>query len=109
MRIKFDDVNKVVIAEGYCKGRKVKAVAICDSADTYDKTFGEELAVAKYNYKETAAKIRCHESNIKSMKQEIASLMARINDEQKIINNLAVKLNATNDVANKIISAHYGK
>lgn len=109
MRIKFDDVNKVVIAEGYCKGRKVKAVAICNSADTYDKTFGEELAVAKYNYKETATKIRCHESDIRYMKQEIASLMARIADKEKIIDNLTIKLNTTNDVANKIISAHYGK
>ena len=43
------------------------------------------------------------------MKQEIASLMARIADEERIIGNLGEKLNETNEVANEIINAHYNK
>lgn len=109
MRIKFDDVNKVVIAEGYVKGRRVKAIAVCAPDDAYDKKFGEQLALAKYSYKETLTKIKCHESNIKSMKQEIASLMACIADEERIISSLDEKLNKTNEVANEIINAHYSK
>ena len=46
MRINFDDVNKAVIAEGYVKGRRVKAIAVCASDDTYDKKFGEQLVLA---------------------------------------------------------------
>lgn len=109
MRIKFDDVNKAVIAEGYVKGRRVKAIAVCAPDDAYDKKFGEQLALAKYGYKEILTKIKCHESNIKSMKQEIASLMACIADEERIINNLGEKLNKTNEIANEIINAHYNK
>ena len=87
MRIKFDERNKAVIAEGYVNGRKVRAISVCSADDTYDKEFGSELVLAKYKYREALAKIKCHEATIKNARAEIARLMAVVENEKNIINN----------------------
>lgn len=107
MRIKFDDNNRAVIADGYVNGRRVKAVTVCSAEDTYDRNFGEKLVMAKYKYRETLAKIKSHESEIKTANAEIARLMATIENEKRIIEALGVKLSETNDVANAIIAEKY--
>ena len=109
MRIKFDERNKAVIAEGYVSGRKVRAISVCSADDTYDKEFGSELVLAKYKYREALAKIKCHETAIKNARAEIARLMAVVENEKNIIKGLDLKAVKFNDKANEIIENKYNK
>lgn len=109
MRIKFDEKNKAVIAEGYVNGRRVRAVSVCSNEDTFDRDFGSALVLTKYKYREALAKIKNHEANIKNANAEIARLMAVIENEKNIINSLNSKVSTLNDKANEIIENKYNK
>jgi len=67
MKIKFDKKNKVTIADGYYKGKKIRAVAVCHPEDTFDEEFGSDLVKRKYKIKQDFIKMNLHESYIKKL------------------------------------------
>lgn len=107
MKVKIDEKNRAVIAEGYYHGRHIKGVSICSKDDEFDKDFGEKLAISKYNYRETLAKIKAHEQEIKWRKATIARLIAEIDNEKNIVSALGGKLVMLNEQANSIIDEYY--
>jgi len=96
MKIVVDKKNKAVIATGWYKSHKIRAVAVCHPEDTFDVDFGIELVTKKYKIKEKYVKMNIHESYMKSLDAECKWLKKEYDSEDKIINNLDI------DIQNKI-------
>lgn len=67
MKIFVDRKNKVVVAKGSVKGKKIKAVSRCNVDDTFDEKFGVEYTTKKYAVKESMAKADCHVKYVKAL------------------------------------------
>ena len=92
MRVKIDKPNKVVIAEKYFKGKKIRAIARCKEEDMFDEDFGEELAEKKLEIKIISYKIKLHQDRIKEFNHVIKWIDTQIKGDEKLIDILHNKL-----------------
>lgn len=91
MKIVVDKENKVVIARGTCKGKIIKAVAVCKEQN-FDENFGKELAKKKYKIKEKYTKMRWHESEIAKLKKQIKSMTEVLSEHNRCADAIDKKL-----------------
>ena len=108
MKVKIDEKNKVCIAYGSFRGKKIKAVAVCKEPE-FDKIFGEKLARRKYKVKETYAKLKWHQSIINEMNQEIERLNAELKWHNKCADYLDSKLQKEIFECENIVDNYFNK
>lgn len=88
MKVKVQKNNKVTVATGSVKGRRVKAVVVCHPLDEFNEEKGVQLATQKYKIKEKEAKRNIHESNIKQLKAFIKWAENEIIQEEHIVSEM---------------------
>ena len=97
---KFAYVGNIVIAITSYAGKTVKAYAKCHSTDTFDREFGEKLAMARANVK--VAKKRA--ARAKQKRAEAVRILAQaqmhmskmdnyVDDSEDALNNAYIELN----------------
>jgi len=109
MKILIDKQNKAVIATGWYKGKKIRAVAVCHKEDTFDIDFGVELVKKKYKIKQTYVKMNIHESNAKRLLGLWDWIVKEVLSENKIIISLDSKILKDSDDCEKFIKSKYNK
>lgn len=92
MRFYIDEKNRRVIATGNCKGRRIKAIAVCNMHDEFDAEIGKKVATTKYKIRELKTKQKIHQSNIKKLHNLISWCFRVIEDETKITNGITERL-----------------
>ena len=94
MMIKVLPNNNRVIAYGSYRGKRIKAIAVCNE-DSFDKDFGVELAKKKYGVAKCKVKIDMHKKNISALKDMIKWCENMIDAENRSMDmvktNLAIK------------------
>lgn len=88
MKVKVQKNNKVTVATGSVKGRRVKAVVVCHPLDEFNEEKGIQLATQKYKIKEKEVKRNIHESNIKQLKAFIKWAENEIIQEEHIVSEM---------------------
>lgn len=81
MKIKYDYENEAVVAVGYYKGQKIKAVSVCKDGDKFDPDFGAEMSKKKWKIKRTSAKI----SKIKQIIRELEKYIDSFKSDLEIL------------------------
>lgn len=82
MRIKILPAHNRVIATGSYKGKRIKAVAVCNE-DSFDEALGIEIAKKKYGIAKANAKLDLHMKNISALKDMIKWCENMIDAENK--------------------------
>ena len=82
MRIKVLPVHNRVIATGSYKGKRLKAVAVCNE-DNFDEALGIEIAKKKYGIAKCNAKLDLHKKNISALNDMIKWCQNMIDAENK--------------------------
>lgn len=94
MRIKILPAHNRVIAAGSYKGKRIKAVAVCNE-DSFDEALGIEIAKKKYGIAKANAKLDIHKKNISALKDMIKWCENMIDAENRSMDmvktNLAIK------------------
>ena len=108
MKIKTDNKNRVVIAHGSYKDKKIDSVIICKEKD-FDEEFGKKLAKAKYKIKEKRIKIRNHEKEISKLNKEKARIDNIINSHMESMNIVKSNLNKKEEEYKELIDNYFSK
>ena len=82
----------IITATGKFHGKRINAMAKCESSDTFDERFGRDLVCKKYNTKCTYAQLTEHDKKFRQTNREIARLQSIANYEENICNELDKKL-----------------
>lgn len=82
MRIKVLSAHNRVIATGSYKGKRIKAVAVCNE-DNFDEALGIEIAKKKYGIAKCNAKLDLHKKNISALEDMIEWCQNMIDAENK--------------------------
>lgn len=107
MKVKVYPEHKRVIATGIVKGKRIKAIAVCQEGDTFDADFGVSLASQKLKVTEKKALIASHESKIRAAQRKIAHWKSIIETENKIISSLNASLLVEVQNEQKILAQKY--
>lgn len=108
MKIKVDKENKVVIAYGGYRGKRIRAVAVCKEP-VFDETFGTELAKKKYKIKERYAKLRWHESWVSYLNNLKHKIDAMIVDHNNCANFLDTKMQSEIQECEDFVNKYFEK
>ena len=108
MKIKVDKENKVVVAYGNYRGKKIKAVAVCKEP-VFDEEFGMELARRKYKIRERYAKMRWHESWVSSLNYLKSKIDAMIEDHNKCADFLDSKMQSEINECEEFVNKYFGE
>lgn len=100
----FKDKGNKVIAVSTYAGKTVKGVAKCDPRDSFDKDFGEELAIARCAYKiaQKRAK-RAKTEQIKAVKA-VDAAMRKMQKMNLYVNDANSELRAAEDELSGIMA-----
>lgn len=91
MKIKIDKENKAIIAEGWCRGKRIKAVAVCREPH-FDEEFGVKLAKMKYKIKEKQAKLKWHESVLVECRRLQKTINSMITNHNNCAENIDISI-----------------
>lgn len=87
MRVKVDEKNRAIIAEGNFKGKRIKAVVVCKEPE-FDREFGEKLVKQKYKINLKQYKLKRHEQEIGVLNKFKAWADSLIDDNHRNIDML---------------------
>ena len=106
MKIRVDNKNKVVIAEGHYRGKKIKTIAKCNE-DVFDEEFGKQLAEKKYDIKEYVARKNYHRKYMNMLHRTVLRCYVLIEEEQNIIDSLNAKISIKEKEINEFVSDYF--
>ena len=107
MKIRVYSDQRAIVAVGFEYGKRIKRVAVCRDGDSYDESFGKELASKKFEVAKHQANVQRHKDFIRELEGMIAACKHELESQKTAIELATAKREVAQKELNNLLRSKY--